>query len=242
MRFDGKVVVVTGVGRAGQAGEAIARAFAEEGASIIAIDRNPDDVEARATELRDAGRSALAFPCDLTDQTQVDAMARTIAASRNGRIDALVNAAGGFAMSGPLAESDTTVWHRQFAINLTTAYLATRALLPLLRPTRGAIVYFTSAAALPGASVKQMAAYAAAKSGVIALMRAVAQEERDTGVRSNAVAPTAIRTAMNLESMGNTVRYVEREEVASTVMFLCSNAASAVTGQVVELQGLGARG
>lgn len=238
MRFDGKVVVVTGVGRAGQAGEAIARAFAEEGASIVAIDRNPDDVEARATELRDAGHSALAFPCDLTDQAQVDAVARTIAASHNGRIDALVNAAGGFAMSGPLAESDTAVWHRQFAINLTTAYLATRALLPLLRPTRGAIVYFTSAAALPGARVKQMAAYAAAKSGVIALMRAVAQEERDTGVRSNAVAPTAIRTAMNLESMGDAVRYVEREEVAHTVMFLCSSAASAVTGQVVELQGV----
>lgn len=239
MRFDEKVVVVTGVGRAGQAGEAIARAFAEDGASIVAIDRNPDDVEARATELRDAGHSALAFPCDLTDQAQVDAVARTIAASHNGRIDALVNAAGGFAMSGPLAESDTAVWHRQFAINLTTAYLATRALLPLLRPTRGAIVYFTSAAALPGASVKRMAAYAAAKSGVIALMRAVAQEERDTGVRSNAVAPTAIRTAMNLESMGGAVRYVEREEVARTVMFLCSSAASAVTGQVVELQGVG---
>ena len=239
MQFDGKVVVVTGVGRAGQAGEAIARAFAEDGASIVAIDRNPDDVEARATELRDAGHSALAFPCDLTDQAQVDAVARTIAASHNGRIDALVNAAGGFAMSGPLAESDATVWHRQFAINLTTAYLATRALLPLLRPTRGAIVYFTSAAALPGASVKRMAAYAAAKSGVIALMRAVAQEERDTGVRSNAVAPTAIRTAMNLESMGDAVRYVEREEVARTVMFLCSSAASAVTGQVVELQGVG---
>jgi len=239
MQFDGKVVVVTGVGRAGQAGEAIARAFAEDGASIVAIDRNPDDVEARATELRDAGHSALAFPCDLTDQAQVDAVARTIAASHNGRIDALVNAAGGFAMSGPLAESDAAVWHRQFAINLTTAYLATRALLPLLRPTRGAIVYFTSAAALPGASVKRMAAYAAAKSGVIALMRAVAQEERDTGVRSNAVAPTAIRTAMNLESMGDAVRYVEREEVARTVMFLCSSAASAVTGQVVELQGVG---
>ncbi|HEY9479674.1 MAG TPA: SDR family NAD(P)-dependent oxidoreductase, partial [Gemmatimonadaceae bacterium] len=70
MQFDGKVVVVTGVGRAGQAGEAIARAFAEDGASIVAIDRNPDDVEARATELRDAGHSALAFPCDLTDQAQ----------------------------------------------------------------------------------------------------------------------------------------------------------------------------
>lgn len=237
MQFEGKVVVITGVGHAGQVGAALARAFADAGASIVAIDRTPAEVEARAAELRDAGHSALAFPCDLTDAAQVDAVARAIASSHNERIDALVNTAGGFAMSGPVAESDPAAWQRQFAINLTTAYLATRALLPLLRPARGAIVYFTSAAALPGANTKRMAAYAAAKSGVITLMHAVAQEERDTGVRANAVAPTSIRTATNLESMGEHVRYVERDEVARAVMFLCSDAASAVTGQVVELSG-----
>ncbi|HEX6965548.1 MAG TPA: SDR family NAD(P)-dependent oxidoreductase [Gemmatimonadaceae bacterium] len=238
MRFEGKVVVITGVGHRGQVGAALARAFAAEGASIVAIDRTPAEVEARAAELRDDGHSALALSCDLTDATRVDAVARTIASRHNGRIDALINTAGGFAMSGPVAESDPATWQRQFAINLTTAYLTTRALLPLLRPSRGAIVYFASAAALPGASVKRMAAYAAAKSGVVTLMHAVAQEERDTGVRANAVAPTAIRTEANLAAMGEHVRYVERDEIARTVMFLCSDAASAITGQVVELQGV----
>jgi NAD(P)-dependent dehydrogenase (short-subunit alcohol dehydrogenase family) len=80
-----------------------------------------------------------------------------------------------------------------------------------------------------------MAAYAAAKSGVLALMRAVAEEERATGVRANALAPTAIRTAANLDSMGENVRYVEREEVADAVLFLCSDGASAISGQVIRL-------
>jgi NAD(P)-dependent dehydrogenase (short-subunit alcohol dehydrogenase family) len=143
--------------------------------------------------------------------------------------------AGGFGMTGPLDASDPAEWHKQIAISLTTAYVATRAFLPALRRTKGAIVYFASAAALPGGSVAGMAAYAAAKSGVLALMRAVAQAEGKAGVRANAVAPTAIRTAANEQSMGTDARYVEREEVAATVGWLCSAAASAVTGQVIRL-------
>ena len=151
------------------------------------------------------------------------------------RLDALVNMAGGFASGGTVAESDVGVWHRMLAINVTTAYLSTRAFLPLLRAGRGAIVYFASEAALPGSRLAGMAAYAAAKTGVVTLMQAVAQEERANGVRSNALAPGAIRTAANIESMGSDKRYVEREDVAAAVVWLCSDAARAVTGQVIRL-------
>jgi 3-oxoacyl-[acyl-carrier protein] reductase len=105
----------------------------------------------------------------------------------------------------------------------------------MLRAARGAIVYFAAAAALPGEKVAGMSAYIAAKSGVIVLTRAVAHEERDNGVRANAIAPTAVRTAANLDSMSATIRYVEREEVARTALFLCSADASAVTGQILRL-------
>ncbi|MDQ3520441.1 MAG: SDR family oxidoreductase, partial [Gemmatimonadota bacterium] len=142
----------------------------------------------------------------------------------------------GFAMTGPVADSDPNAWRKQFDINLTTAYVATRAFLPLLRAARGAIVFFASAAVLPGGKFANMAAYAAAKSGVLALMRAVADEERENGVRANAIAPTAVRTSANLDSMGSSVRYVEREQVADTVVYLCSDEASAVTGQVLQLE------
>jgi NAD(P)-dependent dehydrogenase (short-subunit alcohol dehydrogenase family) len=150
-------------------------------------------------------------------------------------LSAVVHAAGGFGMSGPVAESDVASWDRMLAINLTTAYLTTRALLPLLRPARGAMVYFVSAAVLPGASGPRMSAYVAAKAGVLALMHAVAEEERAAGVRANALAPTAIRTAANLADMGENARYVTREEVARTVAWLCGEESRAVTGQVLGL-------
>jgi NAD(P)-dependent dehydrogenase (short-subunit alcohol dehydrogenase family) len=235
MRFDDKLVVLTGVGREGQVGEVVARVFAERGARVAAIDRLEAEVEARAAALRAMGARATAHVCDLTDESQLRTVAGDITELSGGRVDALVNLAGGFAMSGPVAESDVSVWHRQFAINLTTAYLTTRAFLPLVRQARGAIVFFASAAALPGAKVKEMSAYAAAKAGVLSLMRAVAEEERSNGVRANAVAPTSIRTAQNIASMGEGARYVEREEVADVVAWLCSEEARVVTGQVVGL-------
>jgi len=120
-------------------------------------------------------------------------------------------------------------------INLTTAFLVTRAFLPFLRAGKGAALYFASEAALPGAKIGATAAYAVAKSGVATLMRSVAQAEHQNGVRANAIAPSSIRTAANLESMGKDAHYIEREEVASAVVYLCSSASSAVNGQLVAL-------
>ncbi len=232
--FEQKTVVVTGVGRAGQVGEIVARWFAERGARLALVERSAETGEARAGELRALGHDARAFACDLTDPDALAPVAAAIGAQL-GDVDALVCLAGGFGMTGPLDASDPAAWHQQIAIGLTTAYVTTRAFLPALRRGRGAIVYFASAAALPGASIAGTAAYAAAKSGVVALMHAVAQGERKAGVRANAVAPTSIRTAANVASMGDDADYVEREEVAAAVGWLCSPAASAVTGQVVRL-------
>jgi 3-oxoacyl-[acyl-carrier protein] reductase len=233
--YAGKVVVLTGVGREGQVGELIARRFAERGARIVAVDRTWTEVSKRVAELEGAGHEARAFAGDLTDEGTLARLGADVAADCGGRIDALVHAAGGYAESGPVGESDFAVWQRQFAINLTTAYLATRAFLPLLRPARGAIVYFASEAALPGAKVAGRSAYAAAKSGVVTLMRAVAGEERPNGVRANALAPGAIRTAANVAAMGAEARFVERDDVANAVLFLCSDEARAVTGQLIAL-------
>ena len=230
-----KVAVLTGVSRPGQVGEIVARWFAERGIAVVLIDRTGVEAEARACELRDRGLHATAFRADLTDAAQLDAVARSVG-DQFGGVDALVNIAGGFSMSGKVAESDPEAWARTLGVGLTTAYLTTRAFLPLVRMRRGAVVFFASAAALPTGKVAEMSAYAVSKAGVITLMRSVAQEERDAGVRSNAIAPTAIRTTMNLESMGEKVRYVEREQVAEMVHFLCfSDASQSITGQVIQL-------
>ncbi len=233
--FDGRLAVLTGVAHKGQAGEVVARVLGERGATLALIDRNAEEAEARAAELRALDIRADAYACDLTDHVSLGDVAGRVAASHAGGLAALVCLAGGFGASGPVADSDPDVWRRQSDINLTTAYLTTRAFLPQLRAANGAIVYFSTAAVLPGGRVANIAAYAAAKSGIVALMRAVAQEERDNGVRANAIAPTTIRTAANLESMSDKTRYVERETVAEWVAFLCSPSSGPVSGQLIQL-------
>jgi NAD(P)-dependent dehydrogenase (short-subunit alcohol dehydrogenase family) len=233
-RFDGKVAVISGVGRVGQLGETVAHRFALLGATVVLLNRGPE-VHDRAAELRGSGAQVLAMECDLTDPV---ATARAADATRDfggGQVHALVCLAGGFATTGDIATGDVADWNSQISINLTTAYITTRAFLPLVRSGTGSIVYFASASALPGSTVAKMAAYAASKSGVVALMRAVAQEERDAHVRSNALAPTAIRTQTNLDSMGSRPSYVERQDVAEWVTFLCSPPGDAVSGQVIRL-------
>jgi NAD(P)-dependent dehydrogenase (short-subunit alcohol dehydrogenase family) len=230
----GRTILVTGIGREGQVGETVASALADEGASIIAVDLLSDAAEERATALRARGASARAYACDLTNETAVAQLASAIASDLAGRLDGLVHLAGGFGMSS-VADGTLPVWQKQLALNLTTAALATRAVLPLIRAARGTMVFFGSAAALPGASVANMAAYATAKGGVLTLVRAVAEEERTNGVRANALAPVAIRTAANEKSMGTDARYVEREDVARIVVWLCSSESAPLTGQVLAL-------
>ena len=234
-RFDGKSVVVTGVGRTGQMGEVVAREFAKRGAAVAIIDRDGAGAETLAAAMRADGLAVNAYGCDLTDAAATAATFARIAGANGGRIHALANVAGGFAMSGPVAESDPAVFQRQLAINLGSAYGATRACIPFMRAAGGGIVFMAAAAILPGGKVAGMAGYAAAKAGVTALMRAVAQEERPNGIRANALAPTAIRTGVNLDSMGDKFAYVERESVAGVIAFLCSKEAANITGQVIEL-------
>lgn len=234
-RFDGRLAVLTGVAHRGQVGEVVARALGERGATLALLDRNAAEAHARADELRGDGFEAAAYPCDLTDHQALGRIAAELAGRHPAGVAALVNLAGGFGSTGPVGDSDPSAWNRLFGINLATAYATTRAFLPALRTARGSVVYFASAAVAPGGSLKGIAAYGAAKSGVVALMRAVATEERQNGVRANALAPTTIRTDANVAAMGRDVTYVERETVAEWVVFLCSPASGPVSGQLVRL-------
>ncbi|MGH7670344.1 MAG: SDR family NAD(P)-dependent oxidoreductase [Gemmatimonadaceae bacterium] len=229
------LTLITGVGRAGQVGETVARTFAERGHHVLLVSRHADEVAARAAAIRADGLAANPYACDLADTAQVGALAERVAAEHGTRLDGLVNLAGGFASSGPIADSTPETWDRLSRINLVTAYTTTRAFLPFLRQGRGSVVYFASEVALPGAAVAGMWAYAAAKTAVVTLMRAVAREEQGAGVRANAVAPTVIRTTSNAETLGESVPYVERQDVADAVWFLCSSSARSITGQVIRL-------
>lgn len=237
--FSGKLIVITGVGRTGQVGEAVALAFAQRGATLALLDVQPAEVEARAAWLTAQGFAATAHVANLADANAAKAVADDVVertkAQFGGRVHAVICAAGGFESTGPISDADPAAWSKQFMINLETAFGATRGFLPAVRAAKGSFVYFGSVAALPGGTPKGMAAYAAAKSGVLSLMRAVAAEEKPHGVRANAVAPTAVRTAANLANMGDKTEYVERESVADVIAFLTSPLARNVSGQVITL-------
>jgi len=231
----GRLALITGVGRAGQVGESVARAFAQRKNRLVLVSRDLAEVTARAKALETAGFEATPYACDLADPGAVQALADRVTQVHGDTLDALVNLAGGFSLSGPVSESSLDSWLQMSRINVLTAFHSTRAFLPHLRRARGAIVYFASAVSLPGGAASGVWAYAAAKGAVLSLMRSVATEELAEGVRANAVAPVSIRTAANLAVMGDTGHYVEREDVANAVWYLCSDGARAVTGQVVRL-------
>src|SRR4051812_18562705 len=115
--FGNSTVLLTGVGGEGQVGEVVARAFAALGASLVLVDRTPANVEARAAEISAAGSPARAYACDLADARAVADLANTVRANHGDKLRAVVHMAGGFAMSGPVAESDVEGWHKQITIN-----------------------------------------------------------------------------------------------------------------------------
>ncbi|HEX7120533.1 MAG TPA: SDR family NAD(P)-dependent oxidoreductase [Longimicrobiales bacterium] len=234
--MNGKVVIVTGVGARGQVGYALARAFLEQGARVAITDVRPD-VEALARELGDDGE-VLGLAADLTEP---DGAERVVAAVRDrfGRLDVLVNAAGGLSVIKPLAETTVEEWEREISRNARTAFLLSRAALPLLRESRGAIVNFASPAALRAAA--NLGAYSAAKAGVAALTRAMALEEAPNGVRVNAIAPGMIDTEQNRAAVDDptAVKWVTREQIAAAVLFLAGDAGSGVNGEVVAVVGEG---
>jgi NAD(P)-dependent dehydrogenase (short-subunit alcohol dehydrogenase family) len=227
--------LLTGVGREGQVGEAVASRLAADGFELILVDHTAENVRARADAVRVAGGVASAYVCDLGDPDAVSGTIRQITTDHGARLDAVVLMAGGFAVTGPVADTPVPDWDRQLTINLRTAFLTARATIPMLRTGGGSMVFFSSESAIPGAKLSHISAYAVAKSGVISLAIAISQEERGAGIRANVLAPAAIRTATNAASMGLEAKFVEREDVSAAVAYLCSDASRGITGQVLRL-------
>jgi 3-oxoacyl-[acyl-carrier protein] reductase/2-deoxy-D-gluconate 3-dehydrogenase len=237
--MNGKVAIITGVGARGQLGYAIADRFLGAGASVIVSARGPA-IETLADELAHMGRTVHAVAADLTDDEDV---ARLIDAARErfGRLDVLVNVAGGLTLIKPLAETSPEEWRREIQRNAETVLRVSTAALPLLRASSGAIINFASPAGERAA--KSLGAYSAAKAAVIAITRAMALEEKSQHVRVNAIAPGTIDTEQNRADVEDpaSAKFVKREEIADVVLFLASDAASGISGETVHVLGEGLR-
>jgi 3-oxoacyl-[acyl-carrier protein] reductase len=244
--FDGRVAFVTGAGSPTGIGFAAARALGRAGAAV-AVTSTTDRIHERASELRAEGVDADGFVADLTDRPATSSMVAVVL-ERFDRIDVLVNNAGMFqtgveatgAVTAELAEEG---FDRDIALNLKTAFNATRAVLPgMIERGYGRIVMVSSVTG-PIASNPENAGYAAGKAGMDGLMRTVALEAGRHGVTCNSVLPGWIGTGSQLpeEAIAGENTPVGRsgtpEEVAAAIVFLASEAAGYVTGHALVVDG-----
>lgn len=244
--FTGKVAFVTGA--ATGIGRASALAFAREGASLVLVDLDLAGCKATAALIQTAGGTALAIQADVTDEAQVEtAIATTLA--RFGRLDFAHNNAGKFQKVAPMVDIPPSEWQRIMDINVTSAYLCMRHQIPaMLKTGGGAIVNMSSGAGLVG--TKGAAAYGAAKHAVIGLTRSAALDYATQGIRINCVCPGVIETNMMREVFGTSDegraavvamepvgRPGQPEEIASAVLWLCSQHAGFAIGSAMVVDG-----
>ncbi|KFG88847.1 Short-chain alcohol dehydrogenase precursor [Sphingobium herbicidovorans NBRC 16415] len=217
--------IVTGA--AGVLGQAVTQALVAAGYRVTGIDR--------AADAGSTGPNAYLGGVDLSDPAAA-AKAIDQAIGANGPVVALVNVAGTFRWE-TVADGDVATWATMFDINLRTAVNAVRAALPSLREGGGAIVSIGAASAVKAAA--GMGAYAASKAGIAKLTEALADEEKDNGVRVNAVLPSIIDTPANRSDMAGAdfSRWVSPAQVASVIAFLLSDSAAAVTGACIPVTG-----
>jgi NAD(P)-dependent dehydrogenase (short-subunit alcohol dehydrogenase family) len=244
-RLDGKVALISGAAR-GQ-GEAEARMFAAEGASVVLGDIRGELGEQVAAEIGAAGGTAVFTPLDVSQEADW-VRAVELAESTYGKLDILVNNAAIIGLEG-IMDTSIELWNRVLAVNQTGTFLGMRAAIPALRRAGGgSIVNISSVLATMGSG--NSASYTASKGAVTALTRTVSIELATENIRVNAVHPGGVETPMAVECLGDDVearraliathpigRIGEPEEIAAGVLFLASDEASFVTGATLVIDG-----
>lgn len=246
--LDGMTALVTGGGRG--IGRAVALAFAREGARVAVAARTQAEIEAVASE---CGGGAIALTLDVSDE---EACRRVVqdAHDRLGRLDVLVNNAG-IASSHKFTDLDTATWRGILAVDLDGPFYLTRAAVPLmLEQGSGAVISIASVAARLG--MPYVAAYTAAKHGLLGLMRSLAADYARRGITFNCVCPAYVDTPMTQATVANIMartgrsqeeavrplltpqgRLVTPEEVAQVCLLLASPAGRGITGQAINVDG-----
>jgi len=249
----GRVALITGGGRG--IGRAVALSLAAAGADVAVSGRNAELLEETVGAIRAMGRRAASIVCDVSERSQVEAMVARVKQALGDPL-ILVNNAG-VAASAKLVDTTDELWDRMLRVNATSAFYATRAVLPAMLAAKwGRIVNMASVAAKAGAPY--IAAYTASKHALLGLTRAAAAEVAGRGITVNAVCPGYVDTEMTdrstaniskrtgrseadarkiLEGFSPQGRLMTAEEVAALTSYLCTEAARGVNGQGIVLDG-----
>ena len=246
MRFVDKVAVVTGGGSG--VGRATALRLALEGATVFAVDIDPG-VREFDSQAGPGGGSVQGIAADLTDPDQTARLAEQVRVA--GQVDVLVNSAGVFEL-GSIEELELDSWNRQIAANLSTTFLVSRSLLPLIkRSSGGSIVNLSSIAGI--VSFPRNAAYSASKSAIVGLTRSMAIDLAADGIRTNCVCPYSVEGSMmeryfrqqedpeaSRQFIADSTplgRLARIDEVVNAILFLASSEASYITGVALAVDG-----
>ncbi len=238
----GKVAIITGASSG--IGRATARLFAREGASVVLNARGVDALERVAEEIRRDGGQAAAIPGDVT---LADTHVRLVetALERFGRLDIAINNAGTVGQIAPLADLDPDSWHAVLSGNLTSAFLAARVQIPAMLEGGGGALVFVSSFVGTSVGLPGMAAYGAAKAGLMGLVKGITADYAAVGIRANALLPGGTDTAMAGDqaqkdwaaSLHALKRIAEPEEIAAAALFLAGPMGSFVAGSALYADG-----
>lgn len=232
-----RVVVVTGA--SGGLGPAVVRAFIEAGASVEAVAHTPqsDEYEDLRRQLGDAAERLSLQAADVLDEDEVSALVERVVQQR-GRLDIALNLVGGFAAGQPITELPYERWQQMLDLNLRSTFLVSKYVArPMIQQGWGRIINLSSRSAFRGR--RNAAAYAVAKSAVITLTEAQAEELQETGVTVNALVPSIIDTPANRKGMPNASfdRWPKPDEIARVLLFLASADSSLINGAAIPVYG-----
>lgn len=231
--LNGHAALVTGAGDG--VGRAAALALARSGAAVMVNDLNPDRADRVADEIAVAGGRALAWQADVTNRFQVSAMIER-ARDEFGRVNVLVNAAGVY-KAGLFDKLDEWEWERALNVNMTGAFYTTQLMSRVMGAEGGGVIVNVAAAAGHPNPIPLGVGYVASKAGLIGLTKQTARELAPFGVRVNAVCPANLSDDDLPRGDNAQGRAGTAAEVANVVLFLCSDAASFITGQALNVDG-----
>jgi NAD(P)-dependent dehydrogenase (short-subunit alcohol dehydrogenase family) len=234
-RFEAQVVLVAG--GTGGLGRAVSLAFLQQGAQVVVTFRVQEEFDVLKSTAGATGERLEGQLVDVTDEAAVRQLIENIV-RKHGRLDAMVNAVGGYAGGTKLWELETKVFDQMMALNLRSGYALSRAAVrAMLKKGRGAIVNVASKAAFDHAA--GAAAYAASKSAAVALLDSLAADLKGTGIRANTILPSIIDTEANRKAMPNAdfAKWPKPEDIARVILFLCSDDAKVIQGAAIPVYG-----